>query len=50
MPAAMKGLVNNHMICEQTIGTGMAPTIFWTADAEGVCVSINKHNSLEPDG
>jgi len=40
MPAAAKGLVHNHMICNHTIGTGMAPTIFWSADAEGACVSI----------
>ena len=35
MPVAAKGLVQNHMICKLTIGTGMAPTIFWSARAEG---------------
>jgi hypothetical protein len=35
MPVAAKGLVKNHMICKQTIGTGMAPMIFWSARAEG---------------
>jgi hypothetical protein len=38
MPAAAKGLVHNHMVCKQTIGTGMVPTIFWSASAEGACV------------
>ena len=35
MPAATKGLVQNHMVCKHTIGTGMAPMIFWSATAEG---------------
>jgi len=35
MPAATKGLVQNHMVCKKTNGTGMAPMIFWSAKAEG---------------
>ncbi len=34
MPISTKGLVHNHMICKQSIGTGMAPMIFWSAKAE----------------
>jgi hypothetical protein len=53
MPAAAKGLVQNHMICKYTIGTGMAPTIFWSARAEGavfLCLKTESTNCLEPDG
>jgi hypothetical protein len=35
MPITIKGLVNNHMVCKHTIGIGMVPTIFWSAEAEG---------------
>jgi hypothetical protein len=45
MPAAAKGLVHNHMICNYTIGTGMAPMIFWSANAEGACV-IEANNTI----
>jgi hypothetical protein len=50
MPVAAKGLVQNHMICKQTIGTGMAPTIFWSARAEGAVFCGTKHRCLDPDG
>jgi hypothetical protein len=29
MPAAAKGLVQSHMICKQTIGTGMSKIRLW---------------------
>ena len=50
MPIATKVLVNNHMICKYSIGIGMAPTIFWSAEAEGAVFWGKKHNCLEPDG
>ena len=50
MPVSTKWLVHNHMICNHTIGTGMAPTIFWSARAEGAVFWSIKHNCLDPDG
>jgi hypothetical protein len=50
MPAATKGLVHNHMICKYSIGSGMAPMIFWSARAEGAVFLSIKHNCLDPDG
>jgi hypothetical protein len=34
MSAATKGLADNQMICKNTIGTGMAPMIFWSTNSQ----------------